>query len=359
MHDVSRRCDMNYVRSKDAQKQLARTSLNENGKPIKLSKNSKFQQSNKMLESKSKINRKEGKDSGIVHKPVIAKEDLFKLQKSPALSPSSPETLLNAVWFYVMYCWCRRGREGQRNLTRSSFAFACDANGCQYAYMTHEEASKNHPGGENSNSSEEKQTRLYGTGVKNDALSCLKLYVAKLNPKCEAFFQRPRQKYSEDDPIWFENKPLGKNKLSKMMKLISREAGLSKIYTNHCIRATVITTLSDADIPTRQIMNVSGHVNEDSLRSYSRRPSEDQLKHCSTVLSNGLGEENIPVPSTLASSPQGQVDGAPKETEPTTPHVLNSAVLSLNSFQAFPSDIFRGCNIQNVQINFSSTKENN
>ena len=27
MHDVARRCDMNYVRSKDAQKQLARTSL--------------------------------------------------------------------------------------------------------------------------------------------------------------------------------------------------------------------------------------------------------------------------------------------------------------------------------------------
>lgn len=80
--------------------------LNDNGKPIKFLENPKFQQSNKMLELKLKINQKEGKDLGVVHKPVITKDDLLKLTKSPALSPNSPEMLLNTVWSYVMYYWC-------------------------------------------------------------------------------------------------------------------------------------------------------------------------------------------------------------------------------------------------------------
>lgn len=326
--------------------------LNENGQSVKLSKNPKFHKSNKMLDSKLKVNRKEGKDHGITHKPVITKEDLQKLKKSPAMSPNSPSTLLNAVWFYVVYHWCRRGREGQRELTRRSFSFATDASGAEYAYLTHEEASKNHPGGENSKPSEERQTRLYATGEEKDALTCLKQYIAKLNPECEAFFQRPRGKYSMEDPIWFENRPLGINKLSSMMKSISEQAGLSQIYTNHSVRATVITSLSDANIPTRQIMNVSGHVSEESLRSYSRRPTEDQLKRCSVVLSSGLEEENIAVPSTSSATiPKGSVDAASQQA-----HVSNSAFVSLN---AFPSAIFQGCSIENVQINFSSTEGKN
>jgi len=141
---------------------------------------------------------------------VISKEDMIKLKNTPALSQITPTTLLNAVWFYVMNYCCRRGREGQRQLTRSSFALAYDAKRETYAYLTHEEASKNHPGGKKSKPSDERQTRLYGTGDKNDALTCLKrLYIAKLKPKCEAFFQRQRGKYSMDDPTWYENHRLG------------------------------------------------------------------------------------------------------------------------------------------------------
>ena len=40
--------------------------------------------------------------------------------------------------------------------------------------MTHEEAAKNHPGGENSKSSTERETRLYSTGEDDDAFASLK-----------------------------------------------------------------------------------------------------------------------------------------------------------------------------------------
>ena len=57
--------------------------------------------------------------------------------------------------------------------------------------MTHEEATKNHPGGETSKPLAERETRLCRTGADDDAFASLKLYVSKLNPSCPAFFQKP------------------------------------------------------------------------------------------------------------------------------------------------------------------------
>ena len=83
---------------------------------------------------------------------------------------TTPAGRLQRTWFYVSLYWCGRGREGQRDLRRDSFKFTRDASGREYAVMTHEEATENHPGGENSKSSAERETRLYSTG-ENDAFS--------------------------------------------------------------------------------------------------------------------------------------------------------------------------------------------
>ena len=71
--------------------------------------------------------------------------------------------------------------------------------------MTHEEATKNHAGGENDKPSTERETRLYSTEEPDNAFSCLKWYLPKLNPLCKAFFQRPTPAASKEDPIWYEN----------------------------------------------------------------------------------------------------------------------------------------------------------
>ena len=126
-------------------------------------------------------------------------------------------------------------------------------------------------GGISDKPSNEKQTRLYFTGQFGDSFWCLKKYISLLNPKQEAFFQKPKPTISSDDAIWYENKLLGLNKLSTMMKEIS--LGLSKTYTNHCVRATAITIWSDVEIPARHIMSISGHACEQSISSYNTRPS--------------------------------------------------------------------------------------
>ena len=62
-----------------------------------------------------------------------------------------------------------------------------------------------------------------------------------------------------ENAVWYENRPLGVNKLGKMMETISVGAKLSQIYTNHSVQASAITMLSDMNVPDRHIRFISGH----------------------------------------------------------------------------------------------------
>ena len=156
----------------------------------------------------------------------------------------------------------------QRNLTPSSFTFAFDENSHPYVTMSHDELSKNHPGGFDETESFKKDGRMYrATDDPSDGYNALELYRSKLNPHCSAFFQFLNRKWSPSDSVWYENRPLGVNKLAVMTE-ISEETQLSSVYTNHCVRATAITLWPDAGLENRHIMAISGHRNEQSLKSY-------------------------------------------------------------------------------------------
>ena len=154
--------------------------------------------------------------------------------------------------------------------------------------MAHDEVSKNHLGGLKDTISTEKYARMYETDSPNDGYKAVKLYLSKFNPKSSVFFQYPSRNWAPSDPVWYDNKPLGINKLDSMMKEISQAAQLSRIYTNHSVRATAITLWSNAGVPNRHIMAISGHRNEQSLAHYNTRPSTAQLLHCSEVLSSRI-----------------------------------------------------------------------
>jgi len=318
--------------------------LNANNRLIKITRNPTFSRSNKMLESKLKAIRREGKEN-IQHKPVIESADLVKINNSPFMSPNTADGLLRKVWFYVTLYWCRRGCEGQRLLRRDSFQFAKDAEGNDYIVMTHDELTKNHQGGFCEKSSEESQTRLYSTGQDGDAFWCLTLYIKKLNPQQEAFFQKPKcgDKFHFSDPVWYENKPFGVNRLAKIMREISLGANLSKTYTNHCVRATAITLWSDSCVPARHIMSISGHSNEQSLTSYNRRPSTSQLKNCSDILSSAIQNSQSPV-----ANAHGQITSfAPAAARPSNSSTTSVSLMAPN---ASLGGIFNSCNIGQAQV---------
>ena len=90
--------------------------------------------------------------------------------------------LLYNVWFHVTLYFCRRGRVGQRNLTKTSFLFLQDENKKWYATMAHEESSKTRQGGlDDIATNYEKLGRMYQTDHRNNEFNALRLYNSKLN----------------------------------------------------------------------------------------------------------------------------------------------------------------------------------
>ena len=218
-----------------------------------------FMKSNMILDTKIKNLKQLGKQN-IRHKPAITTTDLKKLIVHPVISPTTPLGLLRNVWSHTTLYWCRRwavaraligggvysynsssawlvsfetnliskevsrakpeymnihppisvlatalcrrGREGQRNLTPSSFTFAVDENSRACATMIHDELSKSHPGGFDDTESFEKDGRMYrATDDLRDGYNALELYISRLNPQCPAFFQFPKRKWSPNDSV--------------------------------------------------------------------------------------------------------------------------------------------------------------
>ena len=106
-------------------------------------------------------------------------------------------------------------------------------------------------------------------------------YLAHLNPRCDASFQRPKKEAGCEE-VWYDNRM---NTLKDISKQASRE------YTNHSIRATSVTLLDECGFEARHIMCVSGHRSESSIRSYASKTT-DKLKFAmSTGLSSALCDE--------------------------------------------------------------------
>ncbi|XP_063307525.1 BTB/POZ domain-containing protein KCTD1 isoform X1 [Pelobates fuscus] len=192
----------------------------------------------------------------VVQKQAITRADLRKLYTSCVFSASSPFGLLNKVWFETCMYFCTRGRENQRELEEDSFGLAMDEDGRRFVYFKalgpyHKSRSstwgkkRGGPGGVTSTESDEENLpRMYETGTEFCPYASFVKYLAKRNPLCKAFFQRPRDHCSESDVTWYENKAIGKNLLGTRMQMLSKAAKLSKTYTNHCIGAVSVATLN-------------------------------------------------------------------------------------------------------------------
>ena len=81
------------------------------------------------------------------------------------------------------------------------------------------------------------------------------------------------------------------------MLQISSQAKLSRIYTNHCIRATSITCLSASGVDATDIIGLTGHKTIQSLIPYQRKVGDEKRRNMSKVLSS-YGKPDTPVTSS-------------------------------------------------------------
>lgn len=241
-----------------------------------------FLPANEVFTAVLKELRREGLDK-TKHKSVIEAKDIEKMYSTGTIGNHNPVALQRKIFFELSLHFARRGREGLRSLTKSSFAIKTDATGKRFVCQAYHEKEKNHPG--ISNRETEKNAAMYEQP--QDPTTCpvatYEFYLTKLNPQCDSLFQRPKKNYTESG-IWYDNVPLGHNKLGDIMKDISKQANLSQIYTNHCVRATTSTALHQAGVSTDRITSITGHKNNDSLKYYISGPSLLQRQESSKIL---------------------------------------------------------------------------
>ena len=263
-------------------------------RPINIMRDRDFQMANNVFMGMLKRIRAEGKDTS-AHKSPVSSDDMKKMYSSGILSSDSPKALQRKVFVELGLHFARRGREGLRELHKESFTFCTDTNGNEYIKMSYHEKEKNHQGTMPEKREKKKQAiMLAQPGDRNCPVASFKLYLSKLNPLINCLYQKPNPNWqSNTDSAWYLQEPLGKNRLGDMMKNISHEAKLSQAYTNHCLRVTTATVLSDAGFHISDIARVTGHSCTESLKSYIDKPSQNKQNALSRAL-HVYGKENMP-----------------------------------------------------------------
>ena len=251
-------------------------------KPYNLISDREFLASNNMLKAKMAQSMKSGKVTK--HYEMIQEGDQKILENY--FDRSTPQKLQEEAWYTFVYHFGNRGREGIKELKKQDFVFRFDSDGKEYCELDSCIDQKNVTP---DNSESVKCARIYSTGRENCPVQCLKLYLSTIeNTGHDSFW--PKAKRVPTANCWYETKQIvGRTVLGEMMKRISRNAGLSRIYTNHCVRPTVVSNLKTSGFKNEEICLITGHKSETSIRRYDRLVHDRTLKR----LSSSLSKENV------------------------------------------------------------------
>ena len=138
----------------------------------------------------------------------------------------------------------------------------------------------------------EKQGRIYASPkILSCPVEAIRLLTQKLPPEAKLLFYRKKSDW-QTQIFWYNVAlPMGKNTIGTLMKRISTSACLSKHYTSHCIRPTVVTTMFNCGLAVNDIQCVTGHKNKDSVKRYLRAVGDKKKKKYSEALNRCFNED--------------------------------------------------------------------
>lgn len=167
-------------------------------------------------------------------------------------------------------------------------SFQKDENSRQYVSLCHETQQKNFQGGIRSEEAPSGK-RIYEVPESETCpVKMLRLLLSKTYSSAlslfNSCFKDELQNPSAD--LWYTSKPLAKRSFSGFMSAISKSSKCMNTYTPYCLRATSVTAMSDQEFKSRQIMDMSGHRCEASLKTYNRYLSDEQKRSCLSNVTN-------------------------------------------------------------------------
>ena len=238
----------------------------------------------------------------VQHYPAIEECDLRKLYSSIHLSIETPCGLLNKVQMDIRLHFCRRGLENMAEMTKETFIVDVNPNtGVKFVKKSKDELVKNR------RSKEKENFGGFMTENKDSPQCPVKSFeklLSKLHPENNRLWQRPRDTFCENDSVWYTKQGIGKDSLSSFLTKLSKACCLSKIYTNHSIRATGTTALFKSKFAVSQIMAITEHKSVNSLAVY-HRVSDQEKDEMGQAIQNLVqpattGQLQLPAPKARA-----------------------------------------------------------
>ena len=298
---------------------------------LTLGKSTNFSNSNRMFMAVIKNLKKAGKDQAR-HYPPISQEDLKKIREKSSFNLENPVELQQKIFFNIMMCFGRRGRENLREMKVSHITFGKDDTGSQYVEFPVNECDKNH---QNSDGPQSKP-RMYETGEDDCPVLTLKKYLDLL-PKDNVkdyFFLKAKKNFN-NEPTAYTKVQIGKNALGLFMADISLRLGLSLRYTNHSIRSTCVTELSNRGIEGRHIINVTNHKSEMSLKHYNSDNTVEQKRFISHILSGARSTTGTTTEQSSATTANATVlqcqSVVDSSTNSSTQNKTNQTVIHIHN----------------------------
>lgn len=262
---------------------------------INIMKDSQFDRANGMLKTMIGKWLKEGSKSKQFD--TIEKGDFKKIRLY--FDRSTAEILQQEIWFTLSFYFGFRGREVLSNLKMDHLSVGTDEDQREYVFINHQYLSKNVKASLSQKEFANFQTaRMYDNPSDENKcpVSAFKLYKSKCPVNNDNLFPMPK-KTSKNDRYWYcESRGLGKNAIGIMMRTISEKAKLNKIYTNHCVRVSVVNELDSNGFTNEQICSVTGHKNLTSVDKYKRQRDSEKRK-ISDAITESFNEEVVIVPS--------------------------------------------------------------
>ena len=290
-----------------------------------------FATANDMFSAKAKLYYKTHNKKP-THKAYIEQSDMTLLGQYFANALADPVKLQEFNWFNICFQFGRRGREGWRELKKDHFQINTDTKGHRYLTIILTESTKNNPGGHNQSSQDYSDVRMYEISSNPmDPVAAFEFYLEKLHPENPNLFAKAKKTFMKDE-VWYTKEVIGKNTLANIMKEISRKAGLSKSYTNHCVRASTVTHLYQAGVDTQQICSITKHKNEATLSHYISASSDEQKRSASSILSRSLVPSLEPVSVVQSENTPNEI----QELSLKTSHLMQSVM---------PNSTFNNCTI--------------
>jgi hypothetical protein len=249
-------------------------------------------------------------------------------------------------------------------MTKQTFKVERDAKSRKYVVKNEHELQKNHREDDNTSTSGIMPEK---PGDPTCPVTSYEKYLAKLNPELNRLWQFPLDSFLEDG-TWFAKRPIGRNTMAQFMSKLSKSAQLSRIYTNHSLRATAATILGETFTPL-QVMSVTGHKAVSSLASYQQTSREKKIEMGQKITDKLTSQSQLAIYKKGTTATQPQVRETATAVRPTQAYTeievmqfsqnrVTTLVPDTNTegnipLPQLPTSLFSGCNLSGATININ------